>query len=349
MKYLKVILIFFLFDINLNAQEYTFNQLKSDISRFINATRFDEALELLHQYRISNPNDCRVYIEIANVYKYINNSAQIKKTYLDGIESATNCKSEFYFKLGMICYSTGYYKDAVLYLRQFFNSTPASEINSKYITTYKIMGISYYLTAEYKNAIEYFNRAVEVVYNDEEIYKYLSIIYLKTGDKNYSDAFLELNNLLLDNKNIPRYNFFRVKASIFFRNIKYGDAKTNLIEIYNDNRTDYTLNYNLGLTYFFNSQYDDAIRYLKKAVKFYENNKPFTKSLSRILNLDKTGAKYLLTLSMVYFFNKNYSAANNTFEKIKEYDSSIYKKYKNQYTGGTDSMLYKELLNAWEY
>lgn len=349
MKHLKLLLIIFLLPRILDARVYSLDEVRYVVVQYVANERYEDALEELYKYKKARPEDCRIYAEIEKVYKAMNNLYMAKQVYLKGIEDSANCKHILHYKLGTLCYTIGDYQDGLDNLRKFVRLENETDIISKYKNTYKIMGMSYYLVSDYKNAVKYLNKYLKIDYRDEEVYKHLSTSHLKNGDKDYYNAYLEISNLLLDEKNIKKDDFFYKMGLIFFKCSKYEDAKENLLETYKQKRGNYRLNFNLGLTYLFAGEHDYAIDYLEKTIKYYKKKFSLKKIFNKILHTDKTGAKYYLALSMTYYLKGNEKKAIETFEEIKRYDVSVHMQYKNDFKGAKDSKLYQELKDAWEY
>ncbi len=349
MKYFKfIIILFFLISI-LNAEGNNFFQIKSIAIQCVNNDRFQDGLDILGEYKKKNPHDYRVYIELAGVYSAMDDHRKVEQIYKEGIEAVTNCSPVLYHELGMLYYSSGDYRKALSCFEKFTGCGPEQEVKSDYQKAYKAMGISYFLLSNFTNAIKYLNRSCKVDFKDEETYKHLSVIYKKRGGKDYSKAYLELSNLLIKEKNIKEDDFFYKMGSIFFKYNKYKDAKESLLKIYDRRSRDSKLNFNIGLVCYFNEEYKESINYLEKAIKYYEKKFSIKKIFNKLFHIDNIGAKYHLALRLSYFLNKEYKKADRAGLEIKEYNRSMYEKYKDKSKLGKDSKLYKELKESWEY
>ncbi len=349
MKYFKFIFILFFLISILNAKDNKFIQLKNIAIQYVNNERFQDGLRLLSDYKKKNPYDYRIYIEIAGIYQAMNDHKKGEQTYLEGIKVVTNCSPDLYHKLGMLYYSSGDYGNAFSSFKELINCTSKQEMKSDYKKSYKAMGISCFLLFDFENSIKYFNLSRKFNYKDEEIYKYLSVIYKKKADKDYSQAYLELSNLLIKEKNIKEDDFYYKMGSVFFNHNKYKDSKESLLKIYDRRSRDCKINFNLGLACYFTDEYKESIKYLEKAAKYYEKKFSIKKIFNKFFHIDNIGAKYHLALRVSYFMNKEFPKADKIGLKIKEYDKSMYKKYKDKIKLGNDSKLYKELKDSWEY
>lgn len=349
MKYLEFLLILLFLPAILYPREYSFNEVEYIVIQYTANQRYEEALEELYKYKKAKPNDCRVYIEIVKIFKAMNNMYNAKQVYLEGIDDAANCRPILHYKLGVLCYNIGDYQDGIYHLKKFIRLTDEADIISKYKNTYKIMGVSYYLTSKHTNAIKYLKKYLKIDFKNAEVYKYLATSYLKNNDIDYYNSYLKINNLLLDKKNITKDDLLYKMGLIFFKYSKYEDAKENLLKIYEQKRKNYKLNFNLGLTYLFIGEHKNAVDFMEKTIKYYKKRFSLKKIVNKLLHIDKNGAKYHLALSMAYYLNKEENKAIDTFEEIKKYDSSIYKQYKYNFQGAKDSKLYRELKDSWEY
>ncbi len=349
MKYIRFLLFLLFLPTVLYPRVYSFNEVEYIVTQYVANQRYEEALEELNKYKKAKPKDCRVYIEIVKVYEAMNILNNAKQVYLEGIDDAANCTTVLHYKLGVLCYNIGDYQDGIYYLKEFVKLADEADIISKYKNVYKIMGISYYLTSEHKNVIKYLKKYLKIDFKDAEVYKYLANSYLKNNDIDYYNSYLQINNLLLDKKNITKDDLLYKTGLIFFKYSKYEDAKENLLKIYKQKRKNYKLNFNIGLTCLFIGEHKNAVDFLEKTIKYYEKKFSLKKIVNKLLHTDKNGAKYYLALSMAYYLNKEENKAIDTFEEIKKYDSSIYKQYKYNFQGAKDSKLYQELKDAWEY
>jgi len=211
--------------------------------------------------------------------------------------------------------------------------------------------MSYYLLNKYSQAIKYFNKHLTINYRERDIYNYLSRVYAKKKDQLYEKAFREISNLLLKSSDLSDEDLSYKIGLIYLKNEKHKEARTNLLRIYESNSHDYKLNYNIGLCCIFLNDYDLAIQYLEKTVKYYNRRFSIVRMINKLLRTDKKGAKYYLALAMATYLKggrENQNKAIQIFDKIANYDTSIYREYKNRLTGAKDSKLYQELLAAWE-
>ena len=333
----------------LEAREYDFNSVQNVVGRLVNSGRHEEALSILKEYESKKMNDCRVYIEMANVYRSMNNPFKAIQVYLEAIEDVPCCRTNLYYKLGMFYYSIGDYEKAVIILNKFMDIVSDSDIKLNYKNVYKVMGISSFIKTNYNNAAKYLIMHSEIDFRDEETYKYLSDIYKKQKDKDHEKAFMDLRNLLINENNISDEDFFYTKGLLFFKYNKYQVAKTNLLKVYEKRRQEHKINFNIGLACFFIGDYKDAVIYLEKAVKYYEKKFSFKKFFNKMFRIDERGAKYLLVLRICYAKNKDNKKKSSTGEKIKEYSRSVYNKYKGEIKSKKMLELYKELQDSWEY
>ncbi len=348
MNYILSILILLFLPFNLYSRTYNFKEAKQVAIIYIINNNHGKALKILNEYKNNNPGDYRIYLELSEAYINIKNYTHAINNLLAGIEEAPDYKIRFYYKLGLIYYTLLNYEKSIAYLKQI----PEKMIEQNYIDSYKFIGLSYFLLSEYRMTIKYLNKYLKINkinYKDQDIYNYLAMAYLNIGNKNYYQIFYELDNLLTNNKNISYYDYIYKKGLLFLKYKKPEDAVNTLLNIHRLRKKDYKLNFNIGLAYSLINEYDEAVLYLKRSIKYYNKKFSLPKIFKKLLRLDETGAKYLLVLSINYVLNNQKKKAMQTFKQIKQYSSTIYKKYKLDYIKGKKSKLYNELEDLWEY
>jgi len=178
-----------------------------------------------------------------------------------------------------------------------------------------------------------------------------SIELLKSDDKDVSTNALRyysmslynvfsldniINNLTyVVNNSMPNYKDYYYLGLCYFDKGNYANAIENFLKGLEINEKDYNLNYNLALSYYYNSEFDKAEEYSHKAIfidggilnsyqlLYYMYNNNFTEhernlKIEQLLNtidenINRTGDKNLLLLA------SNYNFETGNFSKALEY------------------------------
>jgi len=344
-KYVLLFLILFNLTGTIFAND-TYKNLVFIVNTYLRSNAYEDAIATLNSYKSNYPNDCRVYSLYEKIYEYINTPYKAVKMYEKNLIEATNCYDFIYYKLGKLLYSLREYKKCTKVYEKFLNSNQQL-IKEKYNDVFLILGKSFAMLNKPQKSITYLLKYKNFHPYNKDVYFYLAKDYKQINEKDYYNAYTQIYYLLLENK--KKEKFYNYCAVIFFKNNKYKEAKNNFLKIYEDNDKDYKLNYNLGLTFLFLKDYTHSLIFIKKAIFYYEKKFSLLKTFKKLLKIEPKGAQYYLTLSLIYALGGDNLRAKDSLNKVKDYDISLYKRYKDDIFLKTESKFYKKLKNSIEF
>ncbi|MFA4843624.1 MAG: tetratricopeptide repeat protein [Candidatus Margulisiibacteriota bacterium] len=201
-----------------------------------------------------------------------------------------------YYEKGQSFYTANDYKNALPYLKK------ALEINPGYAIDYSMLGYCQQQLGQYKEAVDSYNRAIQINPADVSAYLNLSGIYSNT------------------------YHFHNKAIEILNQGIKYNP---NNARLYN----------NLGLSYFGLGNYDEGKNILNKAIEiqpdliqahaslgiaFFELGQ-YNKSIGafkRAISLGSVNETDYLILAQAYYKIEHYEEAIKSFEQVISLNSN---------------------------
>ncbi|MDD5067249.1 MAG: tetratricopeptide repeat protein [bacterium] len=340
----KILLIILLMTAQSLQADSDFNRARMIAMRHIRNNDFEQALDAFNQYLKVHPDNIYAYIEIAQVYMNLRDQDAAIRTILNGLANNPRA-SGLYMKMGDIYFSLQDYGNVIKYLKLMLNTCPGEEIDTECNKIYKLIGVSYFLKYDHENALLYLKKYQNLVFNDPEAYKYISLTYQNFNDKKRSNAYQEMNALLLNQSGISRNNFYYKQGVIFLKNGIYTEALNVLLRIAQARKNDHRLMFNIGMGYLLIREYPESILYVKRASELWDRKKL---NFNKLIKLDNTGGKYALVLSLAYYLNKETGKAAETYKKVEDFDRYFFNYYKGDYKRGVHSKLYKQLPAMWE-
>lgn len=188
------------------------NMLQKSSQHLQKSYELSRNLEKINVSPITNYDDSTEddYLDMANMYF---DSGDYKKAiqYADlmininpNSVNAFILKTKVYSKTGNQNQARVYFKKALMLDSSLVNSiwakslgvTKVPQYNHDY---YNIKGLEYYYSADIKNAVKYFNKAIEMEGNNPAVYNNLALCYMKTND--FDNAKKALNKALRVDRN----------------------------------------------------------------------------------------------------------------------------------------------------
>lgn len=311
---------------------------------------YEEAVAILKQYLKNNPTDFRIYKKLGDVYFNDKEYNKAEQLYITALEETPQHNLEIYYQLGLIHYKLSQYKKSSIYLLKILHA--CADVEKCLITypkIYRSLGINYFLSRQYTRAIKYFKIHLTKNPKDTQIYSFTANAYKHLNRQNNYQVYFELHHLLINKPDISVDTFYYEKGLIFLKYKNPKDALMVFTKIYKQNKKNYKVNYNVGLAFLLIDDYEMAVQHLTKTVLQYNKTFSLSRLFKRLFHIDQAGAKYLLVLSLSTYLNNDKTQAEKIYNKIKSYNSAIYRKYRYDYIKGKNSTLYKECKDLWEY
>jgi len=209
-------------------------------------------------------------------------------------------------------------------------------INAKDKQTYKELENSMIDSFFSNNFTDSLAKSIELLKSDDKNISTNALRYYSISLFNIFSIDNVINNLLyVINNSVPTYRDYFYLGLCYFNKGNYVNAIENFLKGLELNPKDYGLNYNLALSYYYNSEFDKAEEYSYKAISinniilnayqllYYMYNNNFvenerTLKIEQLLNtidenINKTGDKDLL------FLAANYNFETGNFSKALEY------------------------------
>lgn len=202
---------------------------------------------------------------------------------------------------------------------------------------YYNLGVIHYNNKEFKEAIDCFNKAIELNPDSSETYYKLGSTYYEMQEFDEAINFLEMAIELNPDSSKAHYGL----GSTHYEKQEFYEAINCLEEAIKLNSNYPEAYYKLGSIYYDNGKFDEAINYLKEAIKLkpvfpgayngvgviYAKNRKFDEAVNYLLIAIKQRPNYpkaYNNLGLVYyengqrkFFNKT-SDFNNAIESFRE-------------------------------
>lgn len=216
-------------------------------------------------------------------------------------------------------YSQGNYREALKMLLSAATTSPDSDV-------YVDIGSCYYMLNDHKEAIEYWNRAIDLDHKNSKPYANLGNLYYKNGEAEMAisywlvalisrpeDSNTCLNLAIAFNQKMMRFESIKY----FEKYIKYADDKSSSTYMKVKHK----------ITHCFNV----ANQYLTLGAQLHSQNQEkkaaacYFKSLANYPNLSKTN----LNLGSIFFSDKNLELAVKYWKIASHIDSDYDKIYSN--------------------
>lgn len=192
-----------------------------EIGKLVKMRNYDEAVRRLVYLRSSHPDIADIHAVLAECYMELNRLSDAEKSFnqalaiqpnhaeaLNGIAyiyatreekldvalknaqkavSLDGMRAEFHHTLGWVLFKSGEVKNSITCFRR------ALEINSKYLIARYNLGLAYYLTKDYRQALEAFNAVLEINPTHDKALMFKAIALAKTN--NAEEALATLSTL----------------------------------------------------------------------------------------------------------------------------------------------------------
>lgn len=196
-------------------------------------------------------------------------------------------------------YNKGNYKDAIVYCQK------AIQLDNRYEWAYNVMGLAYHYSKNYDEAIANYKKAVLYYPTYAVAYYNLGLAYYDSG--NYNESIVNYKQALLIDAKHPNANYNMALAYYSLKNYENSILNNKkAIEIDPNFANAY---YNLALSYYYDEQYEKA------ALNFQKSS-----DLKPSLSLDSYNY-----IGLCNYYLKKYDEAIAYFKKSVEIDA----KYKN--------------------
>lgn len=308
-----------------------------------NKKAIDE-LKLVTQIQKTNH---EAYFDIASIYQNMGNHELAIQYYNKTLELNEKHPNSLY-NLGNIYFTLSQKRKAKTYFAEFVQQNP-DDVEAQFIYAYLLS-----LIGEYKQALEIYNKLYKIFPGNQQLIKDLAEIhYIKNNDK---DALLYCKKIeeSLFIKESEKKKYQAINKQIKNKNEKAEKIFLELIQINpNDHITRYGLykiylknkNFskmkeqiiNLGKVFYYNENYEYAIKFFKKYKKYYpKNTSPYSylgiiyesmkeydkaiKELKNALKIEGENIKINYYLGVLFEANKEYKNAIKQYNKVIKLD-----------------------------
>lgn len=280
------------------------------------------------------------YYGVANYYyghiAYSNKNYETALKCFINIENDKNFGTIVPYYIAQIYYLQGKYEEVIKYAPPLLDSANAKRTNE--IT--RILGESYFKTADYKNAVYYLEKYISKSSNTitrDDNYE-LGYAYYQLGT-DYPKAIACLEKVAAAEDSLSQSSYY-ILADCYLKNDNKKFAKNAFLSaskmsFYPDIEDDALFNY-AKLSYDLSlNPYNEAISSFQKYIKAYSSS----------ANIDEA-RKYLFNL---YYSSKNYKAALASLDSIKNRDEQLNQAFqKVAYCRGVELFNNKDISGAIE-
>ncbi|MBN1899268.1 MAG: hypothetical protein JW827_10855 [Spirochaetes bacterium] len=352
--------ILFLFIVLLSGTVLQADELKRNLERtvaeYLARDDFQNAAQSCLNYLDKFPDKCYPYILLGKVYEDSGDMIKAMDIYLQALDRNQYCYS-IYYKLGKIYFSLGKYKLALKYLFDLEKIYTESESETggdiiEPVNPYMInksIGKNLFILNDYSHSITYFEKAITANPYDLEIYSFLQTAYDNLSDKDSSQAYSEMANLMRARKDLGLKKYKIVSGIIFLKYKKYKKALEQLNLVLEEDRNNIILNYNMGLLYLLTNNYPNALPFIQRTVDLYNKKTRVSRFFHRLFRIDSQGAKYHLVLSLAFYLNRETEQAKMVFQQIKRYDNHVFNSYSFKDFADKSSPIYRDLADMYEF
>ncbi len=182
-------------------------------------------------------------------------------------ESKINPNSTIYYQLGSSYQNIYDYKNALIYFKK------SIELNPNFAISYHNLGVIYQIQKEYLLAIDNYQKAIKIGHRDiDKTYSNLGDIHLQFH--RYSKAIESYNKVknkqLINQQLISAYNNL---ALTYNQKRQYLQALEMLNKVIDLDPNNYQAIQNIGIVYLNLEDHNNAIKYLEKAMQIKPNQK----------------------------------------------------------------------------
>ncbi|MBN2483535.1 MAG: SpoIID/LytB domain-containing protein [Candidatus Omnitrophica bacterium] len=179
-----------------------------------------------------------------------------------------------YLDLAALYKETGQYHKAIEILDEYLRKYSGDSLNNYPRQTLMILGELYYLAGDTDQALVLFNNLVAYQPTDWKIFFYLGLIHQGLGDLNIAQDYYQ-RAFKLDPNAAVAYRL----AKLFYSQKHFSDAKRYFLETIRLDSSIRPAYYFLSCCLVHLKEYEEAYRYIPRAMNFYPENQQLKKQL----------------------------------------------------------------------